>query len=258
MRDDPLSILLEFAVDLAWRAGRSTLARFQNGTAVEWKSDASPVTAADRDAERLLRERIEQHFPVDGIVGEEFGEVRPDARRRWILDPIDGTRSFIHGVPLYGTLVAVEQDGQPVVGVIHLPALGETVAAALGEGCSWNGRRARVSAVDSLRDALVLTSSTRGMERSHAAAWERINDSVQMTRTWGDCYGYALVATGRAEAMIDARLSIWDAAAMMPVVQEAGGMVTDFLGRPRPDSGNLIASNAALAAELRALLEEPA
>jgi histidinol phosphatase-like enzyme (inositol monophosphatase family) len=258
MHENALALLLEFAVDIAVRAGRSTLAHFQSGTDVELKSDASPVTVADRQAERLLRERIEQHFPADGIVGEEFGETRAAARRRWILDPIDGTRAFIRGVPLYGTLVAVEEAGEPLVGVIHLPAMGETVCAAAGEGCWWNGRRARVSAVNALRDALVVTSDASSMaSQGRSDAWSRICDRVQITRTWGDCYGYALVATGRAEAMIDPILSIWDAAAMVPIIQEAGGVVTDFAGRSRHDTGNLIATNSRLAGDLRELLEDP-
>ena len=257
MRESPVAVLLEFAVDLAVRAGRSTLAHFQAGPEVELKSDASPVTLADRQAERILRDRIAEHFPADGIVGEEFGTTRPDAHRRWILDPIDGTRSFIRGVPLYGTLVAVEEAGEPVVGVIHLPALHETVFAASGEGCWWNGRRARVSAVASLEDAVVLTSDVWAMTtQGRAATWNRICETVRMTRTWGDCYGYALVATGRAEVMLDPLLSIWDAAAMKPIIQEAGGVVTDFTGRPRHDAGHLIATNAGVAADLRALLEE--
>ncbi len=143
MNAEPLGLLLEFAVDIAWRAARSTLAHYQTGAAVEWKQDASPVTIADRTAEHLLRERIEQHFPRDGIIGEELGVVRADAPRRWILDPIDGTRTFVRGVPLFGTLVALELDEQPVIGVICLPALDEIVFAATGEGCWWNGRRAR-------------------------------------------------------------------------------------------------------------------
>jgi histidinol phosphatase-like enzyme (inositol monophosphatase family) len=253
---EPLRYLLEFAVDLAWRGGRSTLSRFQTGLDVEWKGDMSPVTSADREAERLIRDRIEQHFPADGIIGEEFGSTGLDARRRWILDPIDGTRSFIKGVPLFGTLVALEENGRPLVGVIYLPALDETVAAAIGEGCTWNGRKARVSATASLDQALVLTSDAKPMNGANAGAWERLSSRVQTCRTWGDCYGYALVATGRAEAMIDPVLSVWDAAAMFPIIHEAGGVATDLHGHPRHDTGSLIATNAALADDVRAAFQE--
>jgi histidinol-phosphatase len=252
-----LDNLLEFAVDLAWRAGRTTLSRFQTGTTVDWKTDASPVTDADREAELLVRERIESRFPDDAIIGEEFGAARSDAERRWIIDPIDGTRSFIHGVPLYGTLIGLEVRGEPVLGVIHLPALDETVAAATGLGCWWNGRRARVSPKASIGDALILTSDVDSMKSTgRDAAWNRLASNAATTRTWGDCYGYALVATGRAEAMVDPILSIWDSAAVTPVVREAGGSVTDLDGRARHDSGHLVATNTELADAIRDLLSD--
>src|SRR5918992_4317853 len=139
--------MLDFAVDAAWQAGKITLEYFQTGTPVERKADASPVTLADRRAEEKLREGIQRTFPDHGILGEEFGEVAGRSPYRWVLDPLDGTRSFIQGVPLYGVMMGLEHQGQPVLGVVHFPALGETVYAAKGEGCYWNGRRARVSAV---------------------------------------------------------------------------------------------------------------
>lgn len=252
---DSLSTLLEFGVDVAWRAGRATLAHFQTGVATETKSDQSPVTIADREAERIVRERIEARFPNDGVLGEEFGVTRPDARRRWIVDPIDGTRSFIHGVPLYGVLLALEEDGEAVIGVIHLPALAETVYAARGEGCWWDGRRTSVSNATDLGQALVLTTDASPAQ-SHdvVAGWDRLRTRAGLTRTWGDCYGYALVATGRAEAMLDPILSIWDAAAIAPVIQEAGGVITDWHGRTGYNHGTLVATNAALAREVRGLL----
>ena len=254
MHREPLRYLHEFALDLAWRAGKTTLAHFQSATSVEYKHDASPVTIADRNAERLLRQRIEEFFPQDGIVGEEFGETRPDAPRRWILDPIDGTRTFIHGVPLYGTLIGIEENGQPLVGVIHMPALSETVSAVMGEGCWWNGRRARVSPTALLAEALVLTTDAEAMERYHPGVWNRVSSAVQKCRTWGDCYGYALVATGRAEAMFDARMAVWDAAAVLPVIHEAGGIATDLRGRVTHTGGDLMATNAALADPIRQLV----
>ena len=170
---------------------------------------------ADRAAEQLARSLIEARFPQDGIVGEEFGEVRPASQRRWILDPIDGTRSFVRGVPLYGVLIAVEDDGEAVVGVMHFPALQETVYAALGEGCWWNGRRALVSETSSADDALLLCTSYEGIEKEHlTAGWDSRRSRAGMVRTWGDCYGHALVATGRAEGMFDPVMSVWDAAAL--------------------------------------------
>lgn len=258
MNPTALSHLLEFAVDIAFRAGRITLAHFQNSVDVEWKADASPVTAADRVAETLMRERIEAAFPADGIIGEEFGALRPEAERRWILDPIDGTRSFVRGVPLYGTLVALESGRHPVLGVIHLPALGETVWAADGLGCWWNGRRARVSPTATIGEALIVSSDAENSGRyGFGDGWDRVREAAGLCRTWGDCYGYALVATGRAEAMIDPVLSVWDAAPILPVVREAGGVVSALTGEPTHDAGSLIATNAALAEEIRLCFGSP-
>ncbi|HUH13632.1 MAG TPA: histidinol-phosphatase [Longimicrobiales bacterium] len=252
----PLSSLLEFAVDLAWRAGRSTLAHFQTDVAVEHKADGTPVTVADREAERLLRERIEARFPAHGIIGEEFGSQRPDAARRWILDPIDGTKSFLRGVPLYGVMVALEEDGEAVLGVLHFPALsGETVYAARGHGCWWDGRRARVSEVADLSRALLLTTDAELLPREgRAEAWDRLRSRAAFTRTWGDCYGHALVATGRAEAMLDPVLETWDAAALAPIVDEAGGRFRDWSGDAIHTGGNGISTNAVLAEEVHALV----
>jgi histidinol-phosphatase len=246
--------LMEFAVDVAWRAGRVTLAHYQTGVATETKADATPVTEADRAAERLARDLIERRYPHDGILGEEMGEVRPDAERRWILDPIDGTRSYARGVPLYGVLLAVEIAGEAEVGVLHFPVLGETVYAARGEGCWWDGRRALVSECSRMDTALLLTTSAEDMGRTSSAGWNRLTGHAGLVRTWGDCYGYALVATGRAEIMIDPLLSPWDAAAVLPVIEEAGGVFTDWRGESTHLSGNAIATNAALAREARALL----
>jgi histidinol-phosphatase len=248
--------LLEFAVEVAWRAGRVTLAHFQTGIAAETKADASPVTIADRDAELIARELIEARFPNDGIVGEELGVVRPQAERRWILDPIDGTRSFVHGVPFYGVLLALEAGGEVLVGVAHFPALAETVYAAQGEGAWWNGRRAQVSNTSSLNQALVLTTSYEGIERqNYTAGWNRVRSQAGMVRTWGDCYGHALVATGRAEAMFDSVMSLWDAAALRPIIEEAGGVFTDWQGNVTHSGGSVISTNSALARDIRALLK---
>ena len=257
MSEPALADLLAFAVQLAHEAGRLVLAHFQTGLAIEHKADASPVTIADRAAEDLLRGRIGARFPEDGILGEELGESNPGARRRWVLDPIDGTRTFVRGVPLFGVLIGVEIDGRFRVGVIHIPVLGETVCGASGLGCSWNGRTARVSAVDKLSGALVLTTDVENIERrGRRAGWDRLRARAGLARTWGDCYGYALVATGRAECMIDPIVARWDAAAVVPVIEEAGGIVTDLSGRPAGGEGSLIATNAVLGTEIRTLLAE--
>lgn len=247
--------LLDFALDIAHRAGRETLRHFQTRLRVETKADASPVTIADRAAETLARELIEARFPDDGIIGEEFGQRNPKAARRWILDPIDGTLSFVRGVPLYGVLVAVEEGNEAVVGVLHFPALTETVCAARGEGCWWNDAPARVSEVTDIEQALVVCTDSEEIERrGHAESWTALRHRAAMVRTWGDCYGHALVATGRAEVMVDPILARWDAAALKPVVEEAGGVYTDFSGVATQLSDSGISTNQALAAEVRDLL----
>lgn len=252
---DSLSDTLDFAVDLAWRAGRITLAHFRNGVATERKADDTPVTVADRDAERLLRERIEARYPDDAILGEEFGELRAGAPRRWILDPIDGTRSFVRGVPLYGVMIALESEGDVVLGVLHFPALEETVYAARDLGCHVNGRPTHVSDVNRMDRALVLTTDAERLPAQElGAAWDRLRQRAAFVRTWGDCYGHALVATGRAEAMIDPVSAPWDVAALKPIVEEAGGVFTDWSGQPTHLGGSGISTNAALADEVRALL----
>lgn len=249
--------LLAFATEVAWRAGRLTLAHFQTGIVAESKPDESPVTLADRGAERLIRERITARFPTDGILGEEEGETRAGADRRWIIDPIDGTRSFIRGVPFFGVMLALEEEGDVVLGVLHFPALEETVSAARGAGCWWNGRRALVSDETRLERALVCATDAESIERqNYGRGWNRLRAHAGLVRTWGDCYGYALVATGRAEAMLDAVMSPWDAAALVPVIEEAGGVLTDWQGRSSWTSGSIIATNAALANDIRELLAE--
>jgi histidinol-phosphatase len=248
---DELRDLLDFAVEIAWRAGRATLPHYQTGVTVETKADETPVTAADRAAERTARALIETRFPGDAILGEEEGESREGAARRWIIDPIDGTRAFMRGVPFFGVMLALEIEEDAALGVIHFPALDETVSAARGLGCRWNGRRARVSDTTRLEDALVLTTDVSIARPDRAAGWDRLRRSAGVARTWGDCYGYALVATGRAEAMLDATLSIWDVAALAPIIEEAGGVFTSWDGEAgyRPDSA--VATNAALADAVR-------
>ena len=256
MAGESLRDLLEFAVDLAEKAGEITLRYFQGRFAVETKADASPVTVADREAETYIRQAIESRFPSDGIVGEEFGEARPEAGQRWIIDPIDGTYSFVRGVPLFGVLIALERRDEPVVGVIRLPALDETVAAARGEGCHWRGQRARVSDTSELGAALCLATELRPEDDpARAAALERLVTAVGTARTWGDCYGYTLVATGRADVMVDPAMRIWDCAALLPVIEAAGGRFTDWRGERTIRGADAVASNGLLHDGVLALLK---
>lgn len=247
---------LEFAIDAAWRAGRLTLAHFQTGVSVDWKADASPVTIADRSAESLLRQLIEARFPDHAIVGEELGASDRDSTHRWILDPIDGTQSFIRGVPLYGVLVGLEIAGEPVVGVACFPALNEIVAAGAGLGCEWNGRPARASATARLADAVVVYSDAADLGRRRPRAWARLQAETRVQRGWGDCYGHCLVASGRADIALDPIMSPWDCAALVPILREAGGTFTDWTGRASIDGGHAISTNGVLFDQLMEVVRE--
>jgi histidinol phosphatase-like enzyme (inositol monophosphatase family) len=247
----------------AREAGAITLKYFQGDNyAVELKRDQSPVTIADRQAEQLLRERIAAAFPADAILGEEFPERPGDSGYRWILDPIDGTKSFISGVPLYGALVGLEFEARSVAGVIHLPALGETVYAAKGTG-AWFVRSdrpavpARVSRTTRLADSLFCTSEIRSFAKSgRREAFDRFDGACRLARTWGDCYGYLLVATGRADVMVDPLMNVWDCAALQPIVEEAGGTFTDWQGEPTIYGGEAVATNGVLAEEALAITRQ--
>jgi len=257
MSDERL-LLLEAVSDVARAAGAVALRHFASTLTVERKPDGSPVTIADRGAEQCARDWIRARFPADGIIGEELGAVRREARRRWIIDPIDGTKSFVRGVPLWGTLVAVCDGDDILAGAASFPALGEIVCAAIGHGAWWNGARCAVSTVSRIDDATVLTTDHRfSRTPERVDGWRRIASRASVARDWGDCYGYFLVATGRAEVMLDGILADWDTAALFPVIQEAGGVFTDCAGRRTPFGRSAVATNAALAAEARALLDVP-
>ena len=255
---DERSMLMEAVSDVARSAGQIALRHFKSTLTVERKIDGSPVTIADRSAEESAREWISRRFPDDGILGEEFGSLRPDARRRWIVDPIDGTKSFVRGVPLWGTLVAVCEGDEVVAGAAYFPAVGELLAAAVERGAWWNGSRCGVSAVAAVRDATVLTTDQRfARTPDRRAGWQRLADEAAVARDWGDCYGYLLVETGRAEVMIDGILADWDSAALFPVIREAGGIFTDCAGRVTAFGKSAVATNAVVAREARALLGVP-
>lgn len=247
MIEESLAYLLEFAQELAWQAGKITLAYFGTGVVPELKADHTPVTIADRQAEERLRAMIAARFPTHGILGEEYGETQPGARYRWILDPIDGTKSFVQGVPLYGVLVGLERDNEAILGACFLPALNEMVAAAQGLGCTLNGRRVQVSAVDRLEDAVLLASDAESFAQyDRSSAYDTLRAQARFTRTWGDCYGHVLVATGRAEIMLDPIMNVWDCAPLLPIVQEAGGVFTDWHGTPTIHGGSAVSTNRAL------------
>jgi histidinol phosphatase-like enzyme (inositol monophosphatase family) len=253
MADPSLRRLLAVAIDAAWAGGRRTLAYFNADLTVDRKRDGSPVTEADREAEAVMRGVIGRAFPDHAILGEEEGETAGAGPCRWIIDPLDGTRTFVRGVPLYGTLVGVELGGEPVVGVIYLPALDELVAAARGEGCTWNGRPCRVSSVSQLEQGLLAVTDER-VARGRAGGFDRLAARTELQRTWADCYGYVLVATGRAEVAVDPVMEVWDCAALLPVVEEAGGRFTDWKGERTIRGRDAVATNGLLHDEVLGLL----
>lgn len=240
-------------IEIARAAGEHTLRYFRSDSLViDAKSDDSPVTVADREAEQLVRQLVAERFPTDTVQGEEFAEKTGTSRYRWVVDPIDGTKSFVCGVPLYSTLLAVECDGAPLGGVIFIPALDEIIAAASGQG-SWHRRgseswsRAAVSSKTNLSEAVFVTSQVDAFaERGAGDAYLRLEESAWLTRSWGDGYGYLMVATGRAEIMIDPICNAWDVAAIMPVVVEAGGRFTDWKGGDTTRGGDGVGTNGKL------------
>ncbi|MEO8696029.1 MAG: inositol monophosphatase family protein [Acidimicrobiales bacterium] len=244
--------LLEIAVDIARRAGELTLQWFQSSTlTIERKRDGTPVTQADRAAETFIRDELRRRFPDDSIVGEEFADHVGSSARTWYVDPIDGTKAFSHGVPLYSNLLALFDSAGPAVGVINIPALGEVVYAGRGLGCFHNDARCTVSTTAALDDAYV---STSGLRNWPPTALSRLHDSGCHVRTWGDGYGYLLVATGRIDAMVDHEVQPYDVAPMPVILREAGGRFSDFGGFDGPDGGSGIATNGRIHDDLLALL----
>jgi histidinol-phosphatase len=253
---------LDLALMMAREAGKIILPHFREAASlnVETKADNSPVTIADRAAEEALRKLMEKHTPGYGVIGEEFGTAAGSTDREWVVDPIDGTKAFIHGVPLFGTLLALLEKGKPVVGVISLPALGQVQYAALGGGCFLDGKPCRVSSLARVEDSLLLDGSATTMERlGHGPAWAELRKRAKLHRGWGDCYGHMLVACGRAEAMVDPIVSIWDVAPMAVILPEAGGRFSALSGTESITENSGLSSNGLIHDEiLRGLSFHPA
>ncbi len=282
MNLDPLHT---FAVDLAYRAGRITLGYFNAGVRPDYKPDDTPVTAADRAAEQFIRGEIEKHHPGHAILGEEFGQSPPSSASssdsirlsasqsadpsasirlsasqsafRWIIDPIDGTKSFMRGVPLYGVLIGLEIDGVIRVGAAYFPGTDEMLSAADGLGAWWNGRCARVSQVASISESYVCYTNIRNMAKyGRQTAWDRLNAAAYASRGWSDAYGYLAVATGRAEAMLDPVMAIWDCGPFPVIFKEAGGYFGSWDGREGHTFNEALACNTAIKNELLALITQ--
>ena len=250
----PPAELLGEAVELARQAGVLTLDWFNDHElSVRRKDDGSPVTDADKAAESFLRETLTHRFPSDAIIGEEFPEEQGTSGRTWVIDPIDGTRSFVRGVPLYTTLLAMIDQSGPAIGIAVVPPLDEAVWAGRGLGCYHNGRRCRVSPQTELGRSYLCAS---GFEWWPNGAFARVSRTGARMRTWGDGYGYVLVATGRTEAMIDPGLNLWDIAPMLTIVPESGGQITQWNGSNAAQSGDWLATNGYFHEELRRLLDD--
>jgi histidinol-phosphatase len=244
--------LLDYAVDVARRAGELTLRWFATSdVAIETKADGTPVTDADRAAEDWIRGQLARDHPDDGVIGEEAGTTTTRSGRRWIIDPIDGTKAFVRGVPLYATLLAYEDDHGPSIGVIVLPALGQAVWAGRQRGCWFNGQPAQVSKTPRIEGAYLVTSSFSHWDEAALLNVKRADMTLQ---TWGDGYGYALVATGRADAMVDPEVSLYDVAPMPVILGEAGGRFTSLSGEPSADAGSGVATNGRIHDEVLSLL----
>ncbi len=247
---------LDFAVETAYLAGKITLGYFQADVQVDVKTDGSPVTIADRKVEEFIRGRIEKAYPGHAIAGEEYGESgQANASHRWFIDPIDGTKSFVRGVPLYSVLIGLEIEGKSAVGAVYLPGLDDMLAAATGEGCWWNGRRTRMSSTQRLADSTVcFTEPKTFWNYGREDVFEDLMQRSKLFMGWNDAYGYFLAATGRADAMIDPAMNAWDCAPFPPIFSEAGGVYCDWTGREWIHGKDGLAVSHALLPELLELL----
>jgi histidinol-phosphatase len=246
--------LMKFAEQHCREAGKITLQYFQQELQIEYKEDASPVTIADRKSEELIRRAIEKEFPGHAIVGEEFGETLRNSDCTWYIDPIDGTLAYTHGVPIYGVMLGLRIAKEFVVGCVFLPAINELVIAGKGEGCYWNGKKASASKTHQLSDALFAHSGSEYFSKAERGdSFRRLEAATSLQRTWGDCFGHILVATGRADICVDAVLFPWDSAPLIPILQEAGGTFTDWKGNVTNEGGEGISTNGFLLQQVLAI-----
>ena len=255
--DKPTAAHIAFAHRLANESGAIIRRYFRRKIAIDQKADLTPVTIADRAAERAMRRLIKKQFPAHGIFGEEFGRADADAEYVWVLDPIDGTKSFISGVPLFGTLIALAYRGRPILGVINQPILRERWVGALGRKTTLNGKRVKTRACASLDRATLYATSPDLFAEQDAAAFERLRTAVKLARFGADCYAYALLASGFIDLVVEAGLKPYDFCALAPVIEGASGSLTDWQGEPLDlgSDGRVVASgDQALARKAREVL----
>ena len=254
---DTLDTRLETVLGITEDASRISLAHFEGALHIDTKDDASPVTIADQETEQYIRSKLEAAFPEDGIFGEEFDNLRLDSATIWVIDPIDGTRSFIAGVPLFGMLLAMVQDGSPVLGICRLPALGQVFSAAKGMGTTRNGAAIRTSGQTKLRDAMLFINEGENIYANEPDVFDRLTKAGKLRRLSYDCQPHALVASGQIDAVVDYNLKPYDYLAMVPIIEEAGGVITDWHGATldfNSDGRVVSAATPELHAELLTLL----
>lgn len=244
----------KFAKNLAYDSGKIIKKHFRKPLSIESKSDQTPVTIADKKAEEIMRERIMKEFPRHGIIGEEFGTHNPDAKYKWILDPIDGTKSFICGAVTFGTLIALLKDNEPIIGLFYQPVLNEMLIGDNRETL-LNGKNVHLRACARPEDAVLLTTDHLDVERhQNQSGFDRLIRRVKLYRNWGDCYGYYLLSTGYADIMIDPVMSPWDSLPVIPIVRGAGGVITDYRGNDPVTGNSIVASSGGIHAEVIQIL----
>jgi len=253
-----LTEYLDFATETAYLAGKLTLGYFQTGVRPDFKADDSPVTIADRQSEELIRRRIEERYPTHAIVGEEYGIKETEgASFRWFVDPIDGTKSFIRGVPLYAVLIGLEIEGKPMVGAAYYPGMDDMLNGAIGLGAWWNGKRTHVSTVTRLDQAYISFTDPGGfILYNRQEIWERLMRATYVRAGWNDAYGYLLAATGRTDIMLDPVMNPWDCGPFPPIFQEAGGYFGDWQGKVTLYGGEALATSQALLPQVLEVIHE--
>lgn len=252
MRD--LDEVIQFAKILAHVSGKQILRYYRKNFQVETKADHSPVTIADRQAEEEMRQLIMKHYPSDGIIGEEYGNHQPEANYQWVLDPIDGTKSFIGGVPLFGTLIALLYKRKPLLGVMHLPVLKELIIGTPKQTL-LNNKIVQMRDCSQLSDAVLLaTDHIHITQFQDGSKFEQLIKKVKFYRTWGDCFGYYLLASGFADIMVDPVMSPWDSLAIIPIIEGAGGKISDYQGNDPVNGNSLIAACPTLHQQVLSIL----
>jgi myo-inositol-1(or 4)-monophosphatase len=251
-----LSELNPFLKNLADESAKIIRSYFRSKIDIENKSDFSPVTIADKKAEEKIRELIIKEFPTHGIIGEEFGDDKIDSEYIWVIDPIDGTKSFISGALSFGTLIALLKNGKPIIGVINHPILNEFLAGDT-QASFLNDHQVKIRECNSISEATLLTTDHLNISKyQNKNGFEKLINKVKLYRNWGDCYGYYLLATGFADIMIDPVMSVWDSMALIPIIKGAGGVITDYQGNDALTGNSIVAANKDIHREVIKYLNE--